>query len=253
MSLEKNVDKCNLAVWSLQALLALIKYLNDWVFRVISSLKPFISCVIRNTPVCNDGSLQNGQSVTCTSLTQDTNACLITKSLIKGLLFPPPCQPLPSPDLYHLVFYLKKGLKKKKENPTDSASDCIHNRGQVHLVLSLTVFVFLSESKNNLQSVAKQEVFQGARGWQKSTVPETATPRVWLDSSCHLTIQHLWSWYVVLDTLGLATLFDKANRIRQTASFKEDTNSKNGLALPLAEIEKNKFYFYKRTNCSHFF
>lgn len=182
------MDKCNLAVWSLQALLALIKYLNDWVFRVISSLKPFISCVIRNTPVCNDGSLQNGQSVTFTSLTQDTNACLITKSLIKGLLFPPPCQPLPSPDLYHLVFYLKKGLKKKKENPTDSTSDCIHNRGQVHLVLSLTVFVFLSESKNNLQSVTKQEVFQGARGWQKSTVPETATPRVWLDSSCHLTV-----------------------------------------------------------------
>lgn len=36
-------------------------------------------------------------------------------------------------------------------------SDCIHNRGKVHLVLSLTGFVFLSESKNNLQLVAKQD------------------------------------------------------------------------------------------------
>lgn len=158
MSLEKNVDKCNLAVWSLQGLLALIRFLNDWVFWVISSVKPFISCVIRNTPVWNDGSLQYGQSVTFTSPTQDTNACLITQSLIKGLLFPPPCQLLPSPDLYHFAFYLKKGLKRKKKKiPQTATSDSIHNRGKVHLVLSLTVFVFLSKSKNNLQSVENRE------------------------------------------------------------------------------------------------
>lgn len=36
-------------------------------------------------------------------------------------------------------------------------SDCIHNRGKVHLVLSLTSLVFPSESKNNLQLVAKQD------------------------------------------------------------------------------------------------
>lgn len=127
------------------------------MFSVISSVRPFILCVITNTSACNDSSLQNGQSVTSTSLRQDTKACLITKSLIKRLLFFPPCQLLLSPDLYHLAFYLKKGLQRKKKTPQTPTSDCIHNRGKVHLVLSLTVFVFLSKSKNNLQSVAKQE------------------------------------------------------------------------------------------------
>lgn len=52
---------------------------------------------------------------------------------------------------------LKEGFEKKIENPADMPSECIHNRGKVHLVLSLTGFVFPSESKNNLQLVAKQD------------------------------------------------------------------------------------------------
>lgn len=91
MSVGKNWEKCNLAVWSWQGFFAFIRYSNSWVFWTISSLQPFISCVIRNMPICNDGSLQNGQSVTFTAPTPDTIACLITKSLIKGLLSPPPC------------------------------------------------------------------------------------------------------------------------------------------------------------------
>ena len=52
---------------------------------------------------------------------------------------------------------LKEGFEKQIENPIDMWSDCIHNRGKVHLVLSLTSFVFPSESNNNLQLVAKQD------------------------------------------------------------------------------------------------
>lgn len=93
---------------SFKDLLSLITYLNIWVFWVISFQKPLILCVIRNMPVCDDGNLQNGQSVTSDSLIQDTNACLITKSLIMGLLLNTSLPAPPISNLYQLAFYWKE-------------------------------------------------------------------------------------------------------------------------------------------------
>lgn len=172
MSLEKILDKHNLADWSLQGLLALIRYFNSWVLWVISSLKSFISCVIRNMPVCNDGNLQNGQSVTSTALTPDTNACLITKSLIKGLLFPPSLPAPPTSSSLSSRILLKEGFKEKKRKSHGHSHQIVFISEVNYIWACHSQFLF---SSLNLRITCSQlqnreQVFQRACGWEKPTM-----------------------------------------------------------------------------------
>lgn len=193
MSLEKIVNKSDLAVWSLQGLLALIRYLNGRVFWVISPLKPFISCVIRNTPVCNDGSLQKGQSVTSTSLTQDTNACLITGVLLSDYCSPSPPTPPISWSLSSCIL-LKEGFKKKKENPIDSHIRLYSQPRQSASGLVTHSFCFphlnLRITCRQLQN--RKEVFQGAQGGRSQLRQKFQHKSlIGFDSHCHWTVPNL--------------------------------------------------------------